>query len=51
MPRSDQSGEVYRVEASVASRDAAMILRELIEDNVDCDLTAFDRIEVDDATE
>lgn len=47
---SDQSSDgkerigepAYRVEAEVLSRDAANILRELIEDNVDCNLTAFD---------
>jgi len=38
---------VYRVEAEVVSRDAATILRELIDDNVDCTLTAFDEREVD----
>jgi len=39
---------VYRVEAEMLSRDAANILRELIDDNVDCTLTAFDEREVDD---
>ena len=40
---------VYRVEAEVVSQAAANILRELIEDTVECELTAFDEYEVDDA--
>jgi len=32
----------YRVEAEVECEDAAYILREMIEDNPDCTLTAFD---------
>jgi hypothetical protein len=31
----------YRIEAEVLSRDAATMLREVIEDTVDCNLTAF----------
>lgn len=37
--------KLYRIEAEVTCDDAAQILREMIEDNPNCELTAFDTTE------
>ena len=49
MPSDRDTEEVYRVEAEVDSENYAKILRETIEQTDGCSLTAFDRIEVEDA--